>query len=148
MKTKLILALVGLAVVGGVFFFVTKDSDDKNAQRTSTSTTTTASTKQPASADLPKLTAQTVGKDADCSTYNFSELTKVWGVPFTDTDINKVSELSTSGGKLYSCSYNETNTGMGVTFSIEYREHPNVESAKQSMNETRSTENMVIRCIT
>ena len=141
MKTKGIIAVVVLALVaGGGLFFATKDSDGKTTQGSSPATSTTAETKKTTSTDAPKLVAQTVGKDADCSTYTFKELEGVWGVPFTDTDINKVTELSTSGGKQYSCSYNETNSGMGVTLSVEVREHPSVEAAKQSMNDTRSTE--------
>lgn len=141
MKTKAIIAIIALVIVaGGVFFFMKKDSDDNTAQNSSTTTNVVADTKKTASTDAPKLVAQTVGKDADCSTYTFKELETVWGVPFTDTDINKVTELSTSGGKQYSCSYNETNSGMGVTLAVEVREHPSVEAAKQSMNDTRSTE--------
>jgi hypothetical protein len=127
-------------VGGGVFFFLGKDSDDKTSQSSSTVTSTSTEAKKTTSAEAPKLVAQTVGKDADCSTYTFKELEGVWGVPFTDTDINKVTKLSTSGGKQYACSYNETNSGMGVTLSVEVREHPSVEAAKQSMNDTRSTE--------
>lgn len=140
MKTKLIMAIVGLLVVGGgVFFFVNKDSDDKGSQTSQTNTNTSNQTEREASGDAPKLLAQTVGKDADCSTYSFGELTGVWGVAFTDTDINKVTGLSTAGGKQYECTYNQTNSGEGLSVVVAYREHPSVDSAKQSIADTRST---------
>jgi hypothetical protein len=138
MKAKLLIAaLVSCAVIaGGVFLFVSKSNPNAPSGGATPSQNNTSDT----TPDSPKLKAQTVGQLADCSTYTFDELSKVWGVPFVDTDINKVSELSTSGGKLYSCTYNQTDSGTGVSYVIEYREHPSVESAKQSMNDTRSTE--------
>ncbi len=138
MKFKVAALVISLAVVGGGFYLATKNKDDTKTSQTNTTTAT--SEKRAAAPDAPKLLAQTVGKDADCSMYTFADLTKVWGVPFVDTDINKVSELSTAGGKQYSCGYNQTDSGLGVTVTIEYREHPDVASAKQSMNDTRSTE--------
>lgn len=141
MKSKLVpILLAAVVVAAGAFFVLRKDNDDKsvNSGKSETNTQTTQQTSQ--NNNGPKLAAQSVGQQADCSTYSFSELQKVWGVPFVDTDINKVSELSTNGGKLYSCAYNETDSGKGVTFSIEYREHPSVDSAKQSISDTRSTE--------
>lgn len=138
MKPKLLLAIIASVIVVGsvVFFFATK-----NNLNPSTVTKDTVQTQNNLTTlESLKLKAQTVGQQADCSTYTFDELSKVWGVPFVDTDINKVSELSTNGGKLYSCAYNQTDSGTGVSYVIEYREYPSVESAKQSMNDTRSTE--------
>lgn len=144
MKAKVIIAgVLAVVVIGAAGFMLANKSDEHSTNKANTVTetqSTTQTTQQTSQASAVKLAAQTVGKDADCSGYTFAELTKIWGVPFVDTDINKVSQLSTAGGKLYSCSYNQTDSGMGVTFSIEYREHPSVESAKQSMNDTRSTE--------
>lgn len=138
MNKKLIIGLaVVLAAIGVYFGVIKKDSPKTNSNNApSNGQNTQAST--PSSS--VKLAAQTVGQQADCTTYNFSELQKVWGVPFVDTDINKVSELSSAGGKLYSCSYNQTDSGQGATFAIEYREHPSVDSAKQSIADTLSTE--------
>jgi hypothetical protein len=142
MKNKIVMTLVAIVLVGGgVFWLMGKDKDDTKSTNNSTSANNTSQEQKPTEADNGlKLMAQTVGQQADCSTYNFSELQKIWGVPFVDTDINKVSQLSTSGGKLYSCTYNETDSGQGATFAIEYREHPSVDSAKQSIADTLSTE--------
>lgn len=138
MSKNVIIGLVALVVLAiGGYVAVTQN---KPADQTSNNTTSTTNSSSSTESNTVKLAQQTVGKPADCSTYSFAELQKVWGVPFVDTDINNVSALSSDGGKLYSCSYNETDSGMGVTFTIEYREHPSVDSAKQSMNDTRSTE--------
>ena len=140
MKSKLIISLVVLAalVAGGAFFVMNKNT------KTDKQPISSSSSKQPSAPTTIgnglKLAAQTVGQMADCGAYNFSELTGVWGVPFVDTDINKVQQLSADGGKLYSCVYNQTDSGMGVTYSIEYREHVSVDRAKQDMNDVRSTE--------
>lgn len=138
MNSKVIAMIVGaLVIVGGGAWWLLSQTNSPAKTSQSTTNTTTNPTATPSA---PKLLAQTVGQQADCSTYTFSELGTIWGVPFTDTDINKVSELSTEGGKLYSCAYNETDSGQGVTVTVEYREHKDEASAKQSMNDTRSTE--------
>ncbi|MGB3023212.1 MAG: hypothetical protein WBB39_00190 [Candidatus Saccharimonadales bacterium] len=137
MSKNIIIGLIAVVVLAiGGYVVVTQNKPAAQSPSTSNTTSTSSNTEN----SSVKLASQTVGKPADCSTYSFSELQKVWGVPFVDTDINNVSALSSDGGKLYSCGYNETDSGTGVTFTIEYREHPNVDSAKQSMNDTRSTE--------
>ena len=138
MNKNVIIGLVAVVVLAiGGYVVVTQN---KPATQTSNNTANTTNS-SPSTADNPvKLASQTVGQPADCSTYSFTELQKIWGVPFVDTDINNVSALSSDVGKLYSCGYNETDSGTGVTFTIEYREHPSIDSAKQSMNDTRSTE--------
>ena len=138
MNSKLIAGIVGAVVVlGGAAWWLwgrpaTSDTTQQNSENKSTA--------QNSGNQSVKLLSQTVGQQADCSAYTFTELSQVWGVPFADTDINKVSQLSTNGGKLYSCTYNETNSGTGLSYTIEYREHPSVDDAKRSMNDTRSTE--------
>lgn len=141
MKNKLVMALVAMVLVGGgAFWLMSKDKDDtKNS--TQHSTTNESTTEEHDHNDVMQhIKSQTVGQSTDCSLYSFEELGEVWGVPFVDTDINKVNQLSASGGKLYSCTYNETDSGQGATFAIEYREHPSVDSAKQSIADTLSTE--------
>jgi hypothetical protein len=63
-------------------------------------------------------------------------LSKVWGIPLTDTDDRKVSSTS-DGGKLYSCDYNETDSGSGLSFNIEFREFATEEKAKSDIQNTR-----------
>lgn len=137
-KKVLIGVVAAIVVAGGAFMLINKkDNSDNKTATNSTSQQSTNNNQK--SAETVTLKSQTVGQPVDCSTYNYEELSKVWGVPFVDIDANNVSQLSTAGGKLYSCSYNQTNSGLGVTFSIEYREHPSVDSAKQSMSDTRSS---------
>lgn len=82
------------------------------------------------------LPAQTVGATADCSLYDVAELEAVWGVPFVDFDHGTVIETS-DGGQLYSCDYNETDSGLGLTFVIEYRDFATLEGAERDMANTR-----------
>lgn len=140
MKLPLIIGAIIIVIAGGIFFSM--NSNKSNVEQ-NTVTRETEAVDTPAESPKTttlKLMAQKVGSKADCSLYNFDELSKIWGVPFTDTDINNVSQLSTAGGLLYSCSYNQTDSGKGVTFTIDYREHLDVESAKRSINDTKSTE--------
>lgn len=144
MQTKLIaiVAIAVMAVGGGAYFLFIKDDSTSNTtgSNSASSNITKQSDSSSSSATAVKLAKQEVGKETDCSLYTLDELKTVWGVPMVDTDIGKVQQLSTQGGKLYSCGYNETDSGLGLTFSIEYREHADVESAKQSIADTRSTE--------
>ena len=141
---NLIIGMLVVAVVGGGIF-ITLNKGEESTKSTSSTDSSSSSTSQESdtrqrTSVSPKLVAQTVGEPTDCSLYTLDELATVWGVPMVDTDINKVSELSTDGGKLYTCGYNQTDSGLGVTYTIEYREYPDVDSAKQSISDTRSTE--------
>jgi hypothetical protein len=143
MKSKIIIGvLVSVAIIGSVFYVINNNSKTNTPHEKNSAINEPEPHKntQKSSASNPKMKTQTVGQQADCSTYNFTELTEVWGVPFVDTDINKVTALNSSGGKLYSCSYNQTDSGQGVTYTIEYREHTSEDQAKQDMNDVRSTE--------
>ncbi len=135
---KIVLIFAAVAVLaGGAFLVVGKKDTTKTTDSTAPAPETSTSTSQPvAQASSLKLPKQTVGQEADCSLYTLAELATLWGVPMTDTDINKVIETS-DGGKLYSCSYNETDSGMGLTFSVEFREFMSEEKAKTDMANTR-----------
>lgn len=140
MKLKLAALVISLAVIGGGFYFATKNKDDNDggAKSSQSSAAGTSEQTKKISADGPKLAAQTVGGPTDCSLYSFEELSKVWGVPFTDTDEGKkVSQLTAEGGKLYECGYHETDSGMGVSYVIQYKEYPTVEKAKSEMTSVR-----------
>lgn len=82
------------------------------------------------------LPAQTVGSAPDCSLYTVEELEAVWGVSFVDFDEGTVVETS-DGGVLYSCDYNETDSGTGLTFIIEYRDFATVEGAERDIANVR-----------
>lgn len=144
MKSKqLIIGLVALAVIAvGGFMLMNKDDKPKNtAQNNSQNTSSSNDNNKSADNSSSKLSlkAQTIGQQPDCSIYNFEELGKIWGVTFTDTDIDssKVSELTGPGTKLYECDYNETDSGKGVSYVIQYKEYADEGAAKQSMNNTR-----------
>lgn len=139
---KIIIGIAAVAVVAGGAFLVVgkkdtaKTTDSASSTSASSEANTNTSTQPAAKTSALKLPAQTVGKEADCSLYTLAELATLWGVPMTDTDINKVIETS-DGGKLYSCNYNETDSGMGLAFSIEFREFMSEEKAKTDMANTR-----------
>lgn len=135
---KIIIGIAALAVVAGGAFLVLGKKDTAKTETTASTAADSSTTTQPEAQKTSalKLPAQTVGKEADCSLYTLAELATLWGVPMTDTDINKVIETS-DGGKLYSCSYNETDSGMGLTFSVEFREFMSEEKAKSDMANTR-----------
>jgi hypothetical protein len=82
------------------------------------------------------LPEQTVGAEPDCSLYSVDELEAVWGVSFVDFDPGTVLPTS-DGGVFYSCDYNETDSGLGLTFDIEYRDFATVEGAQQDIANVR-----------
>lgn len=135
---KGIVGLIGLILVGaGVFFIVGRgDSEDVSTSETSNISESTGDTTDSKSIALKP---QTIGQQPDCSLYTFEELGKIWGVTFTDTDVDgsKVSELNGPNSKLYECDYNETDSGKGLTFTIQYKEYPDEEGAKSSIRGTR-----------
>jgi hypothetical protein len=53
-----------------------------------------------------------------------------------DTDINKVISLS-DGGELYSCDYNQTDSGLGLTVGFDFRVFKSEEAAKNDIKNTR-----------
>jgi hypothetical protein len=132
---KKILPIVAiLAVVGlGVFFVVGRNTTKVANYQTSTEEKNDKKAEPAAESAMVKLPKQTVGQEADCSLYNLDELSKVWGVTLTQQKASKVINISAEGGKLYTCEYNETNWGKGLNFSIEYKEYPSVEAAKNEM---------------
>ncbi len=143
MKPKFLIPIVLTLVLagGGVLFLANQKDDNANSATNTPSTSTTESsnigndsaTTSDVTAKLPK---QTVASDTDCSLYDFAQLEPIWGVKFVDMDINKVIELS-DGGQLYSCKYNETDSGLGLTVSIEYRAFKSEEAAKKDMANVR-----------
>ncbi len=140
MHTKLVLAIIaGIALLGGAGYVLTQNSSDtdtdSSASTQSTGSNTTAEEKEESHHEHEKI-AQTVGQQSDCSLYTLEELSTIWGVPMTDIDTGLVQETN-DGGKQYSCGYNETDDGMGVSFSIEIREFKSVEKAETDIANTR-----------
>lgn len=84
------------------------------------------------------LPAQTLGSDTDCSLYSNDEIGALWGVPIADNDVTQVIETGGLGGKLYNCDYNETDSGLGLTVDLEYREYDSVDGAIQYMSDIRN----------
>jgi hypothetical protein len=124
-----ILAVVGL----GVFFVVGKNTNKPLDYQTLTEGKNDKKGESVKEGAMVKLPKQTVGQEADCSLYNLDELSKVWGVALTQQKSSKVININAEGGKLYTCQYNETDWGKGLNFSIEYKEYPSVEAAKNEM---------------
>ena len=143
MRSKVIIALVALAVVGGGLMFTMQNKDESGTSKSSSQSSKADSPNESkkTSNDGLKLSAQTVGQQPDCSLYTFDELGKIWGVTFTDTDVNgsKVSELTGPGTKLYECDYNETNSGQGVSFVIQHKEYSTTAAAVSEMTNVRSS---------
>ena len=138
MQAKIgVLAIVAVVVIAGGVFFMRSDDGAKNAV---TDITMPIDQEQVASDAAvpanPKLVSQAIGSPVDCSLYTLSELATLWGVPMTDTDEGTVTSLG-DGGKLYSCDYNETDSGMGLSVIFEYREFKTVEAAKMDMSNVR-----------
>lgn len=143
MKPKILIPIVLTLVLagGGVLFLANQKDDNANSATNTPSTSTTESSNigndSATTSDVTgKLPKQTVASDTDCSLYDFAQLEPIWGVKFVDMDINKVIELS-DGGQLYSCKYNETDSGLGLTVSIEYRAFKSEEAAKKDMANVR-----------
>lgn len=143
MRSKAIIVVAIVVVIGGGLFFTMQNNDETrtptSGSQSSQADSTNESKKSPK--DDPKLPDQTVGQQPDCSLYTFDELGKIWGVTFTDTDVDgsKVSELTGPGTKLYECDYNETNSGQGVSFVIQYKEYATTAAAVSEMSGVRSS---------
>jgi hypothetical protein len=129
---KILPVFVISAVVGlGVFFLIGQGTNKQEQDQTLKKQENIS---EPISESVTlKLPNQTVGQEADCSLYNLDELSKIWGVTLTKQTSSKVININAEGGKLYTCEYNETNYGMGLNFSIEYKEHASIEKAKNEM---------------
>lgn len=141
MNAKVLVPVVTVVaiVAGAVYFFMNKDTAKTgNTSQNSTSQQTTKDNSSVAS----KIPFKAVGDAADCSTYTFAELGQVWGVTFTDDDnsTTKVTEINGPDTRQFACVYNESNSGMGVSYSIEYRRYADAEAAKAAIADTRSTE--------
>ncbi len=141
MKRKLLVAIIVLGVlgIGGYFLTQQDDSSTRNGIDTTTSAETGASNSEDHNAHLTNLglPSQTASASADCSLYTTEIITGVWGVPIVDTDIGTVVSTN-DGGKQYTCSYNETDSGVGLTFSVEYREFMTEENARSDMMSVRN----------
>jgi hypothetical protein len=98
-------------------------------------TTEPAPVEGSAGLDLP---IQTVGEETDCSAFASEAVSTLWGVPITTNDVSTV--LPTGGlfdGKIYSCDFNETDSGAGLTVELAFREYDSVDGAIQYMNDIR-----------
>lgn len=146
MKSKLLIPIVVavVALAGGAYFLTSsKDEDSKTTNSSSTDTaqpSKDAEQNEHSGADhLSMLKKQTIGEQPDCSLYTFEELGKIWGVTFTDTDEDgsKVKEINGPNTKLYECDYNETDSGQGVSYVIQYKEYADEEGAKTEMKNVR-----------
>lgn len=130
-------AAVSLAACSGADPDSTEPVVTSDASAT-TPAPTTAAAEPTGPAVRPDLPAQTVGALADCSMWDFASLEAIWGVPFTDTDDNQVIELNGPGTQRYSCDYNETDSGLGLTVVVEFEQYLTEAEAVQAMNDTRS----------
>jgi hypothetical protein len=140
MKIKVLIITVALLAAGAGGYLVTKKDDTSSQTNTSTSTDSGTETKnsEDMNTSLADLTlpGQSVGVEADCSFYTTEEITGIWGVPIVDMDLGTVVSTS-DDGKQYICTYNETDSGLGLTFSVEYREFLSEEQAKTDMMNVR-----------
>ena len=87
----------------------------------------------------PKLISQTVGQPTDCSLYNSEALNGIWGVSFVETVPNNVINIM-GGAKQYSCTFNETTEGKGITYIIEVTEYNNEKDASITLSDIRNSE--------
>lgn len=138
MKKLIIIIVAVVIVIGAGLGVIWATNVSKDQSTTADSTDSTSTTQPAASSTRIKLPKQTVGEMADCSTYTFDDLAPVWGVTFTDTDDNRVVELSADGGYQYECDYNQTDSGKGVTFIIEYRNYPSDDAAISAIKDVKS----------
>lgn len=142
MKNTKVLVAVGLlvAIIAGVLVMTSKE-DEPSADKTSNSESSTNQTEEAknksSDLDLPK---QTVGQQPDCSLYTLDDISKIWGVPMIDTDVDgsKVIQITGPENYQYECDYNETDSGQGVTVSIQYKVYEDEDAAKTSIENTRS----------
>lgn len=143
MKSKLLIPIVvAVVAVAGVGFFV-MSKDDSESSDTSNSTskesTDSSNSESKTSSTSPKLPEQTVGQQPDCSLYTLEDMAGVWGVPMTDTDVDgsKVSQISGPQNYQYECDYNETDSGLGLTVTIQHKVYEDEAAAKTSIQNTR-----------
>jgi len=125
--TLLALSLVGCAA-----------ADPDGAGSSSTGSNDTATPDASESTTRLALPEQTVGADADCSFTTGDALSAIWGVPFVDTDANLVIEGGGDGGILWECGWNETDSGLGLSIVLQFREHRSEDTAVADIAEARS----------
>ncbi len=134
------IALAVVALGGGVLLWQqtasTEKGSDSSLSKQEVATRSNEEKNTSESGARIKLADQTVGSKVDCSLYTLNELSTLWGVSMVDTDDTMVTSLS-DGGKLYSCNYNETDSGLGLSVILEYREFNSEEAAKMDMANVR-----------
>ena len=112
------IALAVVALGGGVLLWQqtasTEKGSDSSLSKQEVATRSNEGKSISESGTRVKLADQTVGSKVDCSLYTLNELSTLWGVSMVDTDDTMVTSLS-DGGKLYSCNYNETDSGLGLS---------------------------------
>lgn len=138
-KTLIIIAIAIFVGAGGIWYAVRSGNTTEESAEVASDNTSPDSLEAEKPESKFDLKKQVVGQQPDCSLYTFEELGKVWGVTFTDTDVDgsKVRELNGPNSKLYECDYNETDSGKGLTFTIQYKEYPDEAGAKSSIEGTR-----------
>jgi hypothetical protein len=139
---KLIGILVSVIVLGGAAFFVMNngsDSQDKSSTGESSQNSTSNKDEDKEPTKSPKLPKQTVGQQPDCSLYSLEDIAGIWGVPMTDTDVDgsKVIQITGPQNYQYECDYNQTDSGSGLSVSIQYKVYEDESAAKTSIQNTR-----------
>jgi uncharacterized protein (UPF0333 family) len=145
MNKKLIAIIVAVVLIlGGAGAFVVMNnnssSDDTGSVKDSSQDASDETSEKSSDASITNLPKQTVGQQPDCSLYSLEEIASIWGVPMTDTDIDgsKVMQINGPQNYQYECDYNETDSGLGLTVSIQYKVYENEDAAKSSISNTRS----------
>ena len=108
------------------------------AQATVSSEPTVEATSAPETGgEGASLPLQTIGAAPDCSPWSLESVGQIWGVTLVDTDEGQVTEVNGPGTFHYSCDYNETDSGLGLTVIVEVKEYLSADEAIQSMTNTR-----------
>lgn len=142
-KKAIAAVVVALVLIGGVAFVSVNSKDKDNATNTTNQQSQTdsesAEQNNNDSATNNKLPVQTVGQQPDCSLYTLEQISEIWGVPMTDTDVDgsKVIQISGPQNYQYECDYNETNSGKGLSVVINYKVYESEEAAQTSVKNTR-----------
>lgn len=113
------------------------------AEETSTAapvTTSSPEASEPGEAEGAEssLPEQTVGQTPDCTPWSLESVGAIFGVPLVDTDEGQVIELNAAGGVRYSCDFNETDSGLGLSVVIDVEQYATEGEAVASIADTRS----------